>query len=153
MLAARVNLRNPDANQLPPKYRGFDAVRGGKRTYIQKQEKYKGQVISVVEETIEGGEWISIKTIEPQTATREGIEKVVAGAITDIANKQGAIRDPIPYGDSYLRVMEAKPDKILIHIQSPKPVSPELKQAAQAAADFYSKGMVNTPVKVVVVGH
>lgn len=141
-----------DANQLPPKYTAYDAVRGGERTYIQKQEYYKGQYISVIEETIEGGEWISIKTIEPQTATPKGIDGVVKDAITDMANKSGSIRDPIPYGDSYLRVMEANPEKILLHIQSPKPVTHSLIEAAQQAADFYSKDMVDAPIKVVVYG-
>jgi hypothetical protein len=141
-----------DANILPPKYQAFDAVRGGVRKYVQKWELYKGRSINVVEETVEGGEWISIKTLEAQTATPEGIDRVVLNAVKDIANKRGAIRDPIPYGDAYLRVMPATPDSIILHIQSPKSVTKELRAAAEKAAAFYSEGLGLPRIKVVVAG-
>jgi len=128
----------PGASKLPENYPAYDAYRGGTVTKTTTQEKIKGTKATVENEHVEGGEWISFKTIgENENANPEYVGKVVTKALTDMVNKRGSKRDPTPIApNTYRRVMEANPDRVILHVQVPGAARrsiPDLQKAAQQA--------------------
>ena len=131
----------PEAVTLPRAYPAFDLVSGGEHGFELTAERassgpMRGSTITVVNQTVEGGEWVSVKMIaDPVSATPGHIDDVVADALRDMANKSGAIRDPhaIDTG-TFWRMGRASPERAVLHILVPAEAAGEVP-ALQAAAD------------------
>ena len=126
----------PGAVTLPRAYPGYDAVRGGIWDSTLGFEGPKKARVGVVTQTIQGGEWIGIKTLMgPEQATPTHIDEVVRKALNDMVNKKGVKRDPTPVDtDTYWRVAPSDPDKAVVHILIPEEAARSLPEL-QAAAD------------------
>jgi hypothetical protein len=105
----------------------------GTRSFEIKREKVKGQWVTVVEETIQGGTWSSMKVVmSPETATPHHVADNVRQALSDIELKGGGRRDPAQVGPGvYWRLMPASPETVVIHVQVPVRVTPEMRAAAE----------------------
>jgi hypothetical protein len=131
----------PNARTLPPDYKAYDAVDGGTRTYRLRAERVRGQKAMVLEETVKGGEGISIKTVEPQTANPEGLKRVVQNAQRTMTEGTRPKRESIPLPNgTYYRLMPVKPKTAVLHIELPTRPTPELVAAAKNAVRDYGPG-------------
>ncbi len=127
----------PGAVTLPRAYPGYDAVRGGTWDSTLGFEGPRRARIGVVTQTIEGGEWISIKSLSGlEQATPDHIDSVVRGALSNMVNKRNTPpRDPLAVDtDTYWRVAPADPESVVVHILVPEEAVRSLPEL-QAAAD------------------
>ena len=143
-----------DAVTLPRAYAAFDAVRDADYTMTFTTEKIRGKKVTVANQSFQGGEWISIKTVlKTDTASSKHITEVVAEALDDMVNKFGGKRDPVPIApEMYWRVTAAKPDSAVLHIRVPpgaKEWVPELQKAAEKALVDKAPGDL-PPIRVFV---
>ena len=82
----------PNSVTLPRGYPAYDLVQGADSSAKIAYERprsgpLRGQDITVVNQTFEGGHWISVKTTDSAGVSRE-----LDGALHDMANKSGALR-------------------------------------------------------------
>uniref|UniRef100_UPI0035CC161F eCIS core domain-containing protein n=1 Tax=uncultured Sphingomonas sp. TaxID=158754 RepID=UPI0035CC161F len=128
----------PRAVTLPRAYPAYDAVRDGAHSFDLGFERIGGQRAGVVNQTIVGGEWISIKTVmDDHNATPDHIDSVVTNALENMVNKRGGRRDPVEVEPGFFwRMNEANPDSAVIHIlvqESAASRVPQLQLAANGA--------------------
>ncbi|ONH51426.1 hypothetical protein CcI49_35775 [Frankia sp. CcI49] len=132
----------PNARSAPPKFRAYDGVEGGVATETLTTEGPKAKRITVVNQKIKGGRWISIKSIlSPNDANPENVRKTVNAALNDMYNEahNPSLRkpalDPDPvHPDTFYRMYKETPDRVTLHIELPVERTPELESAARAAA-------------------
>lgn len=131
----------PEAVTLPRAYPAFDLVSGGERSFDLSFERMRsgplrGSTITVVNESVVGGDWVSVKMVsDPASATTGHIERVVSDALDDMANLSGAIRDPHAVDTAtYWRMGRASPQRAILHILVPAEAAAEVP-ALQAAAE------------------
>jgi hypothetical protein len=130
----------PNARSAPPKFKAYDGVEGGVATEELTFEGPKANRVTVVNQLIKGGRWISIKTIELGTATVAGVRNAVRRALNDMyadfhnpASRMPS-RDPDPvHPNVYYRMLKASPDRVTLHIELPTKLTPELEAAARQA--------------------
>jgi hypothetical protein len=132
----------PNARSAPPKFRAYDGVEGGVAAETLTTEGPKAKRITVVNQTIKGGRWISIKSIlTPKDANPANVRSTVNRALDamydDAHNpslRKAAI-DPDPiHPDTFYRMYKEAPDRVTLHIELPVERTPELESAARAAA-------------------
>ncbi|MEJ7598236.1 MAG: DUF4157 domain-containing protein [Kofleriaceae bacterium] len=160
---------DPGAWMAPENFKAFDGVnptfgKGATFGYNLVEETYKGRKIWVVEQTITGGKWYSVKTLSSPKVTqaliKENVELSLKKAFDEAMNKAASVRDPTPVhgAATYLRVIKGGPAEaieivIQIPIQSSRNAAAELAQA-QAWADTAMKswgGLGDLPPTKVVV--
>jgi hypothetical protein len=137
----------PGARLLPENHPAYDAVIGGTSSHVLSNRRVsKLGKVPVTAETIIGGTWISMKTVEEPTSTPNGVTRVVNDAMNDIANKRGSRTSSVPdQAGRHWRLEEATPDEVIIHLQLVVPVTDELRAAAEAAAKKdWGEGMPKT---------
>ncbi|MEU3454690.1 hypothetical protein ABZ671_13950 [Micromonospora sp. NPDC006766] len=141
-LAEPVILRRdyPNARSAPPKFPAFDGVEGGVAAEELTFEGPKKNQVMIVNQTIKGGRWISIKTIKPGNVNPEHVRKVVKRALNDMWNdihnpsSRMPARDPNPVAPNvYYRMIKATPERVTLHVELPAKLTPELKAAAEQA--------------------
>lgn len=138
---------DPNATQLPENFKAYDGVVGGERTtdltFDRRSKKW------VVNESINGGNWISVKKVlEKQTATPVHIAGVVEGALNDMFDAEHnpqrmPAHDPTPVDvgpTTYWRVLKDSPDSLTIVVQ----VSSELSAAEIAALQQVAENAAKT---------
>jgi hypothetical protein len=129
----------PGMRQLPAGYPAYDFVRGGTTTAKFTVEslgtpRTKQTVLNL---TVEGGEWLSAKTVlDAKDATPEHIEDVVNDALKDMEEKSGRKAAFDPKYNWYVRVNAASPERVILDIHVPgeaRASVPALQAAAQQA--------------------
>ncbi|MDB5812206.1 MAG: putative rane protein [Betaproteobacteria bacterium] len=144
-LAAEPNIGKfyPGMRQLPAGYPAYDHVRGGTATVKFTVEslgtpKTKQTVMNI---SIEGGEWLSDKTqVEGTDATPDYIDKVVKAALKDMNRKSGRKAEYDPAHDWYVRIEPASPERAILHIQ----VRGEARAAVESLQRAAEQAVVNS---------
>jgi hypothetical protein len=147
-----------NAIQLPEKQPGFDAVEGGTKSEHLTFETKKGVRTAVVEQTISGGNWISIKRIEKATPKNitANVEKALERADNALAKrvKPRLSKEPMESTNVHWRVLQGDPpDKITVHLHlADAPVTPELLAAAKEAVMNSGYTPDLPPIVIVMTG-
>ncbi|WP_152190251.1 hypothetical protein [Georgenia satyanarayanai] len=128
----------PNARSAPPKFKAYDGVEGGVATEELTFEGPRNNRVTIVNQTIKGGRWISIKTVKPENANAAGVQKAVRGALNDMyadvhnPSSRMPSRDPDPLQPNvYYRMLKASPDRVTLHVELPTKLTPELEAAAR----------------------
>jgi Domain of unknown function (DUF4157) len=157
--AKYIRRHHPAAMQLPQKQPGFDAVEGGTRTERLVPQTKKGVRTYVVEQTISGGNWISLKRIEK--ATPEQIRANINTALERADNALAGRREPSPEKESMMKSTDVRwrvkhgepPEKITIHLAlTDSPLTPELLSAAKDAIAMSGYTSDLPPVALIMTG-
>lgn len=138
----------PGALTLPPNFPAYDLVKANDYTENLTYERgasgaTQGQPITVVNQTFEGGHWISVKTSTSANAMNE-----LNRALENMYYKSGPVfRDSDPVDPdlptTFLRVQAANPDSATIHILIPEAEAgnvPALQAAAEARVAAFDLG-------------
>jgi hypothetical protein len=152
---------DPLATQLPENFKAYDGVAGGERSVALRFDRRSRKW--VVNETIKGGNWISVKKVlDKATATATHIGKVVDGALSDIFDAENNIQrtpahDPTPVDvnpTTYWRVLKDSPDRVTLVIQVSRELTPAevagLQKAAEDAVKAWPSLADLPPVRVTV---
>jgi hypothetical protein len=135
----------PGMRQLPAGYPAHDFVRGGTTTAKFTVEKLGGTKQVVLNLSIEGGEWLSAKTVlETANATPEHIEEVVNDALKDMEEKSGRKAEFDPTYNWYVRVEVASPERVILQINVPGEARASVS-ALQTAAENAVKNSAWSP--------
>jgi hypothetical protein len=135
----------PGMRQLPAGFPAYDHVRGGITTVKFTSETFpvRGKK-TVLNLSIEGGEWLSDKTVpDAKNATPEHIKSVVTSALDDMETKSGRRAEYDPNHDWYVRVEKAAPEKALLHITVPGAERALVGSLQSAAEEALAKAVAN----------
>jgi hypothetical protein len=137
----------PGSVTLPRGFPAYDLVQGDNYDVNFTFERprsgpFGGQDITVINQTFEGGHWISVKTTTSDNALNE-----LNGALEDMFYKSGAQRHSLPVDPdlptTVLRVQTANPDSATIHLLIPEAEAgnvPALQAAAEAHLGAFDLG-------------